>query len=119
MSKYRVNQYGHVYCYEGASRTGLHVGRVLPGETKLQAIQRIKQNYSEIEKMESAGILPEDFEAAEEYEEDLAEKVKEYEEELAEEYAEEAAEKYAEDLAEKVKEYAEELAEKYAEDQAE
>lgn len=63
MSKYKVDQYDHVYFYEGKHRTGLHVGRVLPGETKLQAIRRIKNNHGEIKKLEAAGHTPEDFEA--------------------------------------------------------
>ena len=60
---YRVDQYDHVYFYEGKDRTGLHVGRVLPGETKFEAILRIKQDHAEIKKLEDAGYRPEDFEA--------------------------------------------------------
>lgn len=60
---YRVDQYDLVYFYEGKGRTGLHLGRVLPGETKLQALRRIKANHAEIKKLESAGYRPEDFEA--------------------------------------------------------
>ena len=65
MSKYRVDQYDHVYFYEGKDRTGLHVGRVLPGETKLEAIRRIKDNYAEAKKLEAAGYTPAAFEAME------------------------------------------------------
>jgi hypothetical protein len=63
MSKYEADQYGSVYFYEGKGRTGLHLGRVLPGETMLQAFRRIKANHAEIKKLEDAGYTPADFEA--------------------------------------------------------
>jgi hypothetical protein len=62
MGEYKADQYGSVYFYEGRNRTGLRLGRVLPGETMLQAFRRIKANHAEIKKLESAGYTPEDFE---------------------------------------------------------
>jgi hypothetical protein len=59
---YRVEG-SHIYRFENGSYR--HCGRVYQWETRAEALRRVKINLAGIEKMESAGIYPEDFAAQE------------------------------------------------------
>jgi hypothetical protein len=48
MEKYRVES-GHIYKYDAEKKAYLHCGRILPWETKKQALKRVKEIQKEYE----------------------------------------------------------------------
>jgi len=48
MEKYRIES-GHIYMYDRERKAYLHCGRILPGETKNQALKRVKEIQKEYE----------------------------------------------------------------------
>jgi hypothetical protein len=62
MDQYRVET-GHIFKYAKEQRAYLHVGRILPGETKAQALKRVKDAQEEQDLAESSGYA----DAAREY----------------------------------------------------
>jgi phosphoserine phosphatase len=63
MDQYRVDETGNIFKHVKEQRAYIHVGRILPGETKAQALKRVKEAQEEQDLAESSGYA----DAAREY----------------------------------------------------